>query len=308
MPHSFADHTSLTCPQCGATFTPEVWLIIDAAERHDLQAIVRAGAINHVPCPNGHSGQVDVPLLIFRPSENPPLLFGHAAQTTGEQDRAMADGLIGRLAASLGDAWRDEWAAGLLPLPRRLLLEALDSPDALAMIDRALADVIPSGIGDTLGEIMTALANEGVRLDSAKDLEEALAARPELHQKMEAAVRAAGARVGAPASRRPAHHAEAHPAAAPAPPGYDPLLASLRGFVEAETWLDSYRFVRDHPELLMDAAEARLAGLAARAAATEDEVIAGLFAEHLALLRRAREVGVEVAFAEKLGVAPGDLR
>jgi len=39
----------------------------------------------------------------------------------------------------------------------------------------------------------------------------------------------------------------------------------------------------------------------------EDEAIAGLFAEHLALLRRAREVGVGPAFAEKLAVTADEL-
>ena len=65
--------------------------------------------------------------------------------------------------------------------------------------------------------------------------------------------------------------------------------------------MDPYRFVRAHQELLTDEAEARLAGLVARAAAVEDAAVADLFAEHLALLRRAREVGEVEAFAEKLG-------
>lgn len=296
MPHSFADQLMLTCPQCGTFFTPDVWLIIDTAERPDLPALIRDGAIHRFACPNGHMGEVDAPLLIFRPGQTPPLLFAPAARTTAEQDRTMAEELLGRLAESLGDAWRAEWLRGVLTLPRRLLAEALDSEDAAALLDRALADAIPPGVGDTLGQIMTGLANEGVRLDSAHDLESALAARPELRQRLEAAIRAAGA-LASPA---------AGPPATPQP-RQDSLLAALRQFVEAETWLDSYRFVRDHPELLSDAAEARLAALAERAAATEEDAIGRLFAEHLALLRRAREVGVERAFAEKLGIAPEEL-
>ena len=296
MPHSFADQLMLTCPQCGTFFTPDVWLIIDTAERPDLPALILDGAIHRFACPNGHMGEVDAPLLIFRPDQTPPLLFAPAARTTAEQDRAMVEELLGRLAESLGDAWRAEWLRGVLTLPRRLLAEALDSEDAAALLDRALADAIPPGVGDTLGQIMTGLANEGVRLDSAHDLESALAARPALRERLEAAMRAAGA----PAS--PA----AGPPATPQP-RQDSLLAALRQFVEAETWLDSYRFVRDHPELLSDAAEARLAALAERAAATEEDAIGRLFAEHLALLRRAREVGVERAFAEKLGIAPEEL-
>ena len=189
MPHSFADQLMLTCPQCGTFFTPDVWLIIDTAERPDLPALIRDGSIHRFICPNGHPGEVDAPLLLFRPDQNPPLLFAPAARTTAEQDRTMADGLLGRLAESLGDAWRAEWLPGMLTLPRRLLAEALDSDDAAATLDRVLADAIPPDVGDALGQIMTSLANEGVRLDTPHDLESALAARPELRERLEAAMR-----------------------------------------------------------------------------------------------------------------------
>ncbi len=189
MPHSFADQPTLTCPQCGASFTPDVWLIIDTAERPDLLALTRAGSIHRLVCPGGHAGEVDAPLLLYRPGETPPLLFVTAARTTADQDRAMADDLLGLLAERVGEAWQAEWPASLLTLPRRLLAEALDSVDAAAIVDRALTEAIPSSIGDVLGEIATELVNEGVRLDSAQDLESALAARPVLREKLEAAVR-----------------------------------------------------------------------------------------------------------------------
>ena len=295
MPHSFADQLMLSCPQCGADFTPDIWLIIDMAERPDLLALIRNGSVHRFACPGGHVGEADAPLLLFRPGETPPLLFTPAAGTTAEQDRAMADDLLGLLAERLGETWQAEWPASLLTLPRRLLVEALDSDDAAATVDRALAQAIPPGIGDVLGEITTELLNDGMRLDSAKDLEIALASRPALREKLAAAMRAA--------------NAPATPAAASGPTeaGPDPLLAVLRQFVEAETWLDSYRFVRKHPELLTDAAEAALARLVERAAAVEDQAIADLFAEHLALLRRGREVGVMEAFGEKLGVTVVEL-
>ena len=113
--------------------------------------------------------------------------------------------------AGLGDGWRAEWLLEVLTLPRRLLAEALDSGDAAALLDRALADAIPPGVGDALGAIAAGLANEGVRLDSAHDLESALAARPALRQKLEAALRAvvdvaAGGVVDGVASGRLARH------------------------------------------------------------------------------------------------------
>lgn len=298
MPYSSLGQLMLNCPQCGVAFEPQLWLIIDA-DRPDLLEHLRDGSLYRVACPNGHAGVVDAPLLLVRLGEQPPLLFSPAERTSAELDRVMAHGLIERLAAMMGDDWREEWAAGLTPLPRRLLVEALDSPNVAAAVDRALAEAMPPGVGNVLGEVTAQLIDAGVRLDSAKDLEEALAARPALRQQFEAALRAASA----PASPQPMDDEAARPPAAPS----DSLLAVLRGFVEAETWLDSYRFVRDHPELLTDAAEATLARLAERAAAVEDESVAGLFAEHLALLRRAREVGVAVAFAEKLGMTRGEL-
>ena len=45
MPHSFADQLMLSCPQCGADFTPDIWLIIDTAERPDLLALIRNGSV-----------------------------------------------------------------------------------------------------------------------------------------------------------------------------------------------------------------------------------------------------------------------
>ena len=42
MAHSFAQFPSLQCPRCGAAFSPDIWLIIDAAER-PLLCLLRGG-------------------------------------------------------------------------------------------------------------------------------------------------------------------------------------------------------------------------------------------------------------------------
>lgn len=85
MTHSYAERPTLTCPQCGASFTPELWLIIDAAERPDLLARVREGSIHAVACSNGHAAEVDTPLLLYRAGEGRPLLFSPAQRTTAEK-------------------------------------------------------------------------------------------------------------------------------------------------------------------------------------------------------------------------------
>jgi len=133
MAHSFAQQTDLTCPECGQPFTAQVWLIVDAAERPDLAARIRAGALHDLPCPHcGHRGTIDAPLLLLRPDQDPPLIFSPAGSTTAEQDQAQAAGLVGALRERLGEAWRDEWLAQGLPgMPREFLPAALsDDPEA----------------------------------------------------------------------------------------------------------------------------------------------------------------------------------
>jgi hypothetical protein len=124
---SMAQPADLTCPECERTFSADVWLIVDAAARPDLLEQIRAGALHDLPCPHcGHGGAVDVPLLLYRPGEEPTLLFSPARTTSGEQDREQAQALVGALQERLGDRWRDEWLSeGLTGVPRDLLPTAL---------------------------------------------------------------------------------------------------------------------------------------------------------------------------------------
>ena len=109
MAHSFAEYPSLTCPECGAAFSPEIWLIVDAAERPELIDRVRDDTIHDVVCPRGHVATLDSPLLLFRPDGAPRLIFSPAENTTTEEDREMVNGLAAMLAESMGGDWRDEW-------------------------------------------------------------------------------------------------------------------------------------------------------------------------------------------------------
>jgi hypothetical protein len=133
MAHSFAQETGLTCPECGQSFTAQVWQIVDTAERPDLAARIHEGTLHDLPCPHcGHQGAVDAPLLLYRPDRDPPLLFSPAQGTTAEQDREQAAGLVGALRGRLGPAWQDEWVAeGLTGMPREFLPMALsEGPEA----------------------------------------------------------------------------------------------------------------------------------------------------------------------------------
>jgi CHAT domain-containing protein len=137
MTHSLAQEVSVTCADCGKLFTAQVWLIVDAVERPDLLEKARQGTLHVATCPHcDHEGEIDSPLLLYRPDEDPSLLFSPARQTSVEQDRE----LVGALQERLGPAWRDEWAAqGLAGVPREFLPAALseDPNAALKMAEQA---------------------------------------------------------------------------------------------------------------------------------------------------------------------------
>jgi CHAT domain-containing protein len=217
MPISHAQPITLTCPACGTSHTADIWLIVAPDERPDLVEQIRNGTLHTATCPQcGQTRTLDAPLLIFRPTAEPPILFAPAQQTSTEQDQQHAAELIGILRQHLGAAWNDAWLAqGPAVVPRPMLLVALTDDPA--------------------------------------------------------------------------------------------LVQAVNAFLNARTWIDSYRQVQAHPELLSDEALAMLdqAIAAARAANNADAV--AFFEEHRALLRRCREVGAAAAFAEKIGVRVEEL-
>lgn len=100
---------------------------------------------------------------------------------------------------------------------------------------------------------------------------------------------------------------DAKPTAESDAPEADPLTEALGAFIDAPTWLASYRRLREHPELLSEAADAALAEWQAAAVDAGDEESAVLFTEHRDLLRRARVVGARAVMAEKLETTPEEL-
>ncbi|MBO9391097.1 MAG: CHAT domain-containing protein [Roseiflexus sp.] len=85
------------------------------------------------------------------------------------------------------------------------------------------------------------------------------------------------------------------------------LMQALAAFLSARTWIDSYREVQSHPELLSDEALAMLDQAIAATRAANDADAVAFFEEHRALLRRCREIGAAAAFAEKIGVSEEEL-
>lgn len=78
-----------------------------------------------------------------------------------------------------------------------------------------------------------------------------------------------------------------------------PLLQTVQQFIQANTWDATQRVVEQHPELLGDEATSLLSQLLEASRSQGDTNILHILTEHLALLHRCRQVGVDHAFAEK---------
>ena len=69
MPHCLAQGVQRTCPQCGAQWSADLWLVVDCAERPDLAGRLRAGDLHRLACPQcGGVAEADAPLLVYRPA------------------------------------------------------------------------------------------------------------------------------------------------------------------------------------------------------------------------------------------------
>ncbi|MBP6786018.1 MAG: hypothetical protein KA170_00415 [Candidatus Promineofilum sp.] len=186
---SHAESVTLPCRSCGEPVASDVWIIVETAERPDLLARLRAGTLHEVTCAHcGQSATINAPLLIVRPAAEPVLLFSPARGGDPMADEEQAAALAGMLRENLGDDWRDEWLAhGLTGVPREALPLLLgDDPATAAGLAAAHAveDDVPPGLRRALEEIVLALAAEGVRIQTAEDLRQALESRPEMRARL----------------------------------------------------------------------------------------------------------------------------
>ena len=87
------------------------------------------------------------------------------------------------------------------------------------------------------------------------------------------------------------------------------LSEITRAFLETASshWPVSYLYAKKHPELLRDEVDFILQNLTMTAKAMNDAFSARTFEGHRELLQRCREIGVEEAYAEKLGMSLQEL-
>jgi hypothetical protein len=134
MTHSLAQEANVTCPKCGQSFSDQVWLIVDIAERPDLAQRIRDGTIHTTHCPYcGNEVEIDAPLLIYDP-ERQRVLFSPPWQTSEEEDRQIGEGLLSHLAESFLNHAPD-YLGQALGIPRESLSILLDADDLQAALD-----------------------------------------------------------------------------------------------------------------------------------------------------------------------------
>ncbi|MDJ0702214.1 MAG: CpXC domain-containing protein [Leptolyngbyaceae cyanobacterium MO_188.B28] len=132
MDYSYAKATEHSCPHCHQTTTADIWLIVDQAARPELVQKIINGELNSLMCPNcGQSiGEIDRPLLVYRPSEQPPLLFSPARKTAIAEDQAHnVQALVKRLLDEIGNE-DDDWVMEGLKRVHRSQLAAMLSSDS----------------------------------------------------------------------------------------------------------------------------------------------------------------------------------
>lgn len=134
MGNSFAQESDFVCPACEKHFRAAVWLIVDADERPDLVKQVAADRLHALGCPRCYqAGAVDAPLLLYRPGQEPLLVFSPAQNTDDEQRAEHAGNLLGLLSETLGPLWHDTWLDQVVMVPRAdlaLQLAGTESPRA----------------------------------------------------------------------------------------------------------------------------------------------------------------------------------
>lgn len=125
---SFSQNITTICSECKQSFSKDVWIILDQNSRPELIEQLKQENLNTLVCPqcNHQMGTADEPLLIYRPNQQPPLIFSHAEKNIlGEDQAHNMHRLVQHL---LQDLHRDdqEWVMeGLKRVPRQQLANFL---------------------------------------------------------------------------------------------------------------------------------------------------------------------------------------
>ena len=102
MPLSRQESAELHCPACRSAFDAPLWIVVDANERPDLLAALRAGTLHQATCPHcGTSGTITAPLLYHDAPRQQLLLAVPPSVESPAAAQELAEQLVGYLHESL---------------------------------------------------------------------------------------------------------------------------------------------------------------------------------------------------------------
>lgn len=323
--HSFAEKTNLTCPYCHQPFAYDVWLIIDTKERPDLLELAQAGILHTAICPHCHTelGQVDAPLLLYRPTQQPALIFSPAEQTSQEEDGQDFYGLLELLREQTNTDWTEDW------------LEANIQIVPYPTLPMQLGGVLSKDdITETALDLDTWLRGK-TQIEAVFDEDDIAREMAEMRQHVSNWLQntaqtgvqpneddIAGMVMGMAAAMRQTLEKSVGNTVSSTNPFIEPdeedeprnkqeeKVVLIQQFINQETWQQSYQFVREYPELLEDSTLEVLKILIAKTQSLGNQRTVDVLTEHLALLQASRELGLEEAFRshlryEELEIPPG---
>jgi hypothetical protein len=140
---SLPQYPSLTCVGCAGTFAPELYVIVDARERPDLVAAIKADIVHCVMCPHCQGViAVGLPLMVYRPQERVRIIYSPWPDATPDQQHEHLGALFEHLRQRLGRRWDDGLTRGFVRAER----------DDLPLLVDADLDLLPGGRDPTLRE------------------------------------------------------------------------------------------------------------------------------------------------------------
>jgi hypothetical protein len=72
---SFSERAKATCSTCQATYPITLWVVVDALCDPELESRAARGKLHTITCPNGHTGEAPIPLLLLKEGEPPAILL-----------------------------------------------------------------------------------------------------------------------------------------------------------------------------------------------------------------------------------------
>lgn len=106
---TFSQYVHVECPRCEKPFTPEIYVLVDTAERPDLVRLIKERILHCPVCPFCNLVlDVGMPLLVYRPDQRVPVIFAPVKGSTPEQQDEQAQMVFSILRQRLGGEWRDD--------------------------------------------------------------------------------------------------------------------------------------------------------------------------------------------------------